>query len=258
MKRVLLFISFCIILSQAFCQTKRQFKTASWGNQKWGFVYHPTTPGKYPAIVFFHGSGEIGQDSNSVNTLLIWGPLQFIKNGWRPNFVIFAVQSSFWTPAPELEKYILDNDAEIKQYWDGVNVMWTGLSAGGQSVLDCIANNYPGSFVPMSAAATNKQIDFTKQYKIWAFHDPNDGVCPLKDVKPIYDKTGAKLTITSDGHNNWNKNYDPASVPSIYDWAFGALPIPQPPAPIKIIFATIQLPDGKTFIVYTDGSYELK
>jgi len=233
-------------------QTKKLFKTASWGNEKWGFIYKPTTIGKYPVIFFFHGAGETGTDSVSVNSLLNIGPLYFVKNtGWKPNYIIVAIQEKYWSPSAELCKYILDNEPEVKNGWNG-QTLWTGLSAGGQRVLECMANKYSGVFVPMSPAAIDlSRIDVTIPFRVLDFHADNDNVCPYKFSVELIDllnkvNPGKSSLITyHGGHSQWNDFYNPNfNSPNIYKWAFDSIPLP----PMKKLLFTLK--------VYDDGTTE--
>lgn len=248
----------CFLLSiVAYChgQTCKKFKSTSWGQTNWGYYYHPTAPGKYPAVIFFHGSGEVGTDSLAAASLLKFGPLYFVKNAaWRPNLVIFAIQVSYWSPSPDLCKYILENDPDINQYWDGKNILWTGLSAGGQRVLEAIANKYPGSFVPMSPAALDfSRFDLSVPWRVWDFHASNDQVCPYQysvDLVNLFNTTHpgtARLTTYTGGHGGWNTYYDPAykDPVNIYDWSTAGTT-----TPVKQVLVTVT--------VYTDGSTDVK
>jgi predicted peptidase len=248
----LLTLALLVIGLQCFAQTEKKFKSTSWGQTNWGYYYHPSTPGKYPAVIFFHGSGEVGTDSLAAASLLRYGPLTFVKTGWRPNMVIFAIQVGYWSPSADLCKYILDNDPDIKPYWDGVNVLWTGLSAGGQRVLEAISLKYPGSFCPMSPAGIDfSRIDLTVPWRVWDFHASNDQVCPYQysvDLVNLLNTTHpgtAQLTTYTGGHGGWNTFYDPAYKPNIYDWSTSATT-----PPVKQILVTVT--------VYTDGSTDVK
>ena len=232
---------------------QKQFKVASWGATLQGQLWLPDTPGKYPAVVYFHGLG-----ANNPAIFLTEGPLKPVAaDGWKAPYVIFGIagQSSY-PPDPGLMKYALENDPEIKQYWDGVNVLWTGLSQGGFSTLLCASEGYTGAFVPMSSPAFNPNLlDGNKTYRAWAFHADNDGICPLQNVKPAYDKMKAKFTLTHDGHSNWNKYYDPnykEDGKNLYEFAFDTSAV----TPTKKVVLTYILNNGKKLVVYDNDSYE--
>jgi len=246
----------CIVLFAQPChaQVSKKFKSTSWGQTNWGYYYRPETPGKYPVVVFFHGSGEVGSDSLAARSLLKLGPLAYIKAGWKPNLVIYAIQVSYWSPAPDLCKYILDTDPDIFPFWDGVNVLWTGLSAGGQRVLEAMALKYPGSFVPMSPAGIDfSRIDLSRPYRIWDFHGDKDNICPYKysvDLINLLNSTfpgSAKLTTYAGGHDSWQTFYDPVYKNPVSIYEFGS---------------TNASPPGKTVLVtitvYSDGTTQIK
>lgn len=238
--------------------TKKTFQVAGWGKKLTGYQWLPDAPGKYPAIVFFHGLGQ------SLDGLIGEGVLKIVNNGWKAPYVIFSMVTGAgpYPPDPLEMKYALENDPEIAKYWDGKNVMWTGLSQGGFSTLQCAANNFPGVFVPMSSPAFDANKITGTNYKAWAFHSVNDTQCPLANVKAAYIKLGAKMTTPNDGHSNWNSYYDPNSIyGNIYEWAFGAAEVVMDPPPLPVTkkaVITILLDDGKSFYKYDDKSYEIK
>lgn len=249
---IIFFLVLCGIAISTRCnsQTIKKFKTASWGNERWGYYYRPSAAGKYPVVIFFHGAGEVGSDSVSAKSLLKIGPLNFINTGWRPNLVIFAIQVSYWSPSPDMCRYILENDPDIFPFWDRVNILWTGISAGGQRTLEALSLKYPGSFVPMSPAAIDfNKIDFSVPYHVWDFHATNDNVCPFKfsfDLVDMFNKVfpgSAKLTTYLGGHGDWNQFYNPVykNPQSIYEFAeTGGIP------PKKILCVITVYDDGTT------------
>lgn len=252
---LLAFSLLCVTAVTLRCnaQTIKKFKTAAWGNERWGYYYRPAVAGKYPVVIYFHGAGEVGSDSVSARSLLNIGPLNFIKSGWSPNLVIFAIQVNYWSPSPDMCRYILENDPDIFPFWDRTNILWTGVSAGGQRVLESIALKYPGSFVPMSPAGIDfSRIDFSIPYHVWDFHASNDNVCPYKysvDLVDLFNKVfpgSAKLTTFTDGHSGWNQFYNPLykNPQSIYDFAITG---GTPPKKILVVIT-----------VYDDGSTETK
>lgn len=255
MKSNRMFSIIFLLLSVSVCdaQILKKFTVASWGDQRFGYYYRPPGTGKFPVVIYFHGAGEVGSDSVSAKSLLNIGPLNFIKAGWRPNLIIFAIQVNYWSPSPDMCNYILQNDPDIFPYWDRVNVLWTGISAGGQRVLEAITLKYPGAFVPMSPAALDfSRFDFSVPYKVWDFHASNDNVCPYKYSVDFIDMLNkmfpgsGKLTTYTDGHSGWNQFYDPTykNPISIYDFGTtGGIPA-------KKVLCVIT--------VYDDGSTETK
>jgi hypothetical protein len=190
--------------------------------------------------------------------------------------MVLAMQNPNWTIPAKFGKYVLDNDTEIKERWDG-RVLWTGLSAGGQSVEDAMAMNFPGAFVPMSMAEGAQPSYKTIKYKLWAFHSDPDSQCPFYVSKELvnncnaYFPGSAKLTLMKnpvtgapDGHGNWNYYYDPAyreAGKNIYEWAFDtatAAPAPTPnPVLTNGIAAVAEVRDITISTATLDGSKSL-
>lgn len=253
MKKIFLGCLLSLVVVCCNSQILKSFKTASWGNNKWGYYYRPQTPGKYPVVIYFHGAGEVGTDSTAAKSLLNIGPLQFIKTGWRPDLVIFAIQVNYWSPPVDLCRYILDNDQDIFPYWDRTNILWTGVSAGGQRVLEAMSLKQPGTFVPMSPAGIDfSKIDLSVPYHFWDFHASNDGVCPYKysvDLVNLLNGTfpgSAKLTTYQGGHSGWNTFYNPTYKDPINIYEFATTNSIPPKKVICII------------TVYDDGTTETK
>jgi predicted peptidase len=228
---------------------KKQFTVAGWGKKLWGYEWIPDNPGKYPAVVFFHGLGTLGGDSKSVESLLLEGPMKLISDGWKPDMVFVALQDVNYPPEPLLLDFVLYNDPEIKAAWDGKNILWTGLSAGGFRTLEAAALGLVGSFVPMSSPAFDAaKITLNKTYKAWAIHSDNDTQCPLQNVIAAYQKLQAKITTPHDGHGNWDLYYSPTwKEGSIYEFAFGPAVQPVVTNEKKLLF---------TIKVYDDGTTE--
>lgn len=229
--------------------TKRTFNVGP-SETRTGYLYTPEGTGPFPLVAFFHGMGKAGDWPDA---LLEEGPLFHVNKGWKPNFMILALQNPSWTVPANKMKYAVDNDTEIKAKWNGKNILWTGLSAGGQPVQDAMAMGYPGAFVPMSMAGGTPVNYKAGPFKLWAFHATNEGPCPFITSKSLVDGCNAafpgsakltemknEVTGIPDGHGNWNKYYDPTyreNGKNIYEFAFDLsgttdkVPPPPPPAP---------------------------
>lgn len=238
---------------------KKSFTVAGWGKKLNGYQYTPDKEGSFPVIVYFHGLG-----ANNVDRFLQEGIFKFIGSTYKPDYIAFAIAGqNAYPPDPAEMKYVLENDPEIAKQWDKKNILWTGLSQGGFSVLECAARGYDGVFIPMSSPAFDaNRINGNKTYKAWVFHSMNDGECSLVNVAAAYEKLKPQEFVTpTDGHGNWNSYYDPQSeYGNIYEWAFDSVAADVPPAPSpaeKKLVLTYYSKSGKQHLIFDDDSHQV-
>lgn len=203
---------------------KRLFETGK-GVKQYGYIWMPDgNTAKLPVIFFCHGRGTNGTTSASADKLLGQGPLQHVKAGWKPNYIIIATQWGYdWSVSADAVKYVLDNDPDVKKYGNG-QFMVTGLSAGGTTVVECMKRfNAPGwSFVPMSPAADAVNNYPAGVYRVWAFCGTLDTLTPASTVIDMR-KIGAKVTLYPDTHKGWAGKYDPnfkQDGQNVYEYSF--------------------------------------
>jgi hypothetical protein len=205
----------------------KQFKIATWNLNAWGILYIPDNiQGKVPIVIFNHGAGETGSSQASTSKLYTHGPLNFIQSGWKPNFIVVALQHSSWSPTPTSNEYILKNDPDILNKWDGKTGIVTGLSAGGETTVQFMDNyDYPDfSYVIMSPAGNATLKNPVKGNKTWYFSGDKD--YHFTDTASALSKlTNGRLTIYPGGHSGWNTFYNPnykeiidGNSLNIYDW----------------------------------------
>lgn len=272
-----LFILLLIVTSglQAFSQKEKkvQVPVTQWGNMRPALVYQPTRGalpnGKYPAIVFFHGVGEQG---NNVDALMGQGLPWVIENVSPPYsvnpttkdttyFIVLSIQAEWWSPSPEWMPYALK---WLKENYpvDSNFIYATGLSAGGQNSFNALINplssKYFAAGVPMSIAgfdAANAPSIALSKIKTWFFDGDNDGNY-LEFTKAAYAlcnklfPNSSKLTLYPGGHGPWTPYYNPTyknNGQSIYDWMLlNAKGVPE--ASVKTLLFTIK--------IYSDGTVE--
>lgn len=179
--------------------------------------------GKKPLIVFMHGSGERGTNTD---LLKIHGPLKYLKTHALDAYVL-AVQ------CPENELYDAEAVFRLIQKTvkenniDDKRIYLTGLSMGGWGVWE-VAQAHPEAFaalVPIAGYADSVPMieDCTKLGAIATriYHglldkdvDVNYAIAIYKQLKPC--AKDLELTIFDDaGHDSWTRVYDD---PAVYEW----------------------------------------
>lgn len=254
-------------------QKKVQVPVTQWGNMRSALIYAPTkgalSNGKYPAILFFHGVGEQG---NNVDALFGQGLPWVIENVSPPYsvnpltkdttcFIVLSIQAEWWSPEPawmpHVIKWLKDNYPVDSNY-----IYSTGLSAGGQNSFNALINaassKYFAAGVPMSIAgfeAASAPNLAANKVKTWFFDGDADGSY-LEFTKMAYNLANkllpgsSKLTIYPGGHGPWTPYYNPQwkeKGVSIYDWML-LNPKGAPEQPVKKLVMTIR--------VFSDGSIE--
>ena len=259
------------------------------GQSESAIVHLPDDYGKtttrYPLMVFLHGMGEGGKNPATIyNSSTAGGPAYYIAQGKFPasfvnpadgksyKFIVVSPQSTngWSTTAPQLENIL---SYLYKTYRvDTARVYLTGLSAGGEGVLEYVgklqgtglpvnATHKIAAFIPMSAvmnaglrplyAATIIADD----NHIWGFGSPSDthGANTLNLVLDYVNQKKANYGLTTSyagGHCCWGQFYNPAFTQNgmnIYQWALqytkGASALPATvPAANAGSDQTVQLP----------------
>lgn len=183
-------------------------------------VYWPS--GATHVLVFIPGDGEYGTDKNKLYT---WGPLSFIRNGWRPDFAVIGIQP----PTNTTSSVYRLNTVDIFLNWifktfPAQTFSATGLSYGAEHwylYMERATGRQPYAFIPMSYTESAAPSAWYKITKTWGFVGTQD--FPYASMKTFIGKIpGAKLTTYNGGHSGWNTFYDPKwseSGQSIYQFA---------------------------------------
>ena len=175
---------------------------------------------KWPLILFLHGSGERGDDSNK---LMDQGPLGYINRGHPLPFVVVAPQCprrDHWSPE-KLNQLITEIEATYRI--DPKRIYVTGLSMGGYGTFD-LAACFPerlAAIAPVAGGVNPEMAERLKGVPTWIFHGEDDDAVPARysvDMAGEMKKLGAEVTLTlypGIGHGGWDKTY---GNPALYDW----------------------------------------
>ncbi|MEI6899558.1 MAG: dienelactone hydrolase family protein, partial [Bacteroidota bacterium] len=148
---------------------------------------------KFPLVLFFHGSGERGNDNSSQ---LQHGSSLFVDKENRKKFPAFVVfpqcpENTKWvdvdwkhesdimpvSPTPTMNLVISLLDTLTKYLpIDTARIYVMGLSMGGFGTWDIISR-FPGKFaaaVPICGGGDENQADRLIKTPIWAFHGSLD------------------------------------------------------------------------------------
>jgi predicted peptidase len=129
------------------------YKIEVGGTEGWNLeLYIPdATPkdAKLPLVLFNTGNGEVGKNESDRAEIYRQGPMYYIQNGWKPNFMVGGCQSTFgWAGYPfnlamlqELTGggYPLDKDG----------IILTGLSGGAHACHEYVQDTPPDKYIPV-------------------------------------------------------------------------------------------------------------
>jgi len=212
---------------------------------------------KFPMIIFFHGGGEIGNDSTQLYNILKNGPLKHVTAGTFPtSFIVNSKTYKFIIIAPQfttLDNSYPDEVDNIIEYAkqnykvDVSRIYLTGLSVGAGQAWNYVGknSNYArkiAAIVPIGSYINETRDEFkitngkaqiiaASNMPIWATHNNGDDICPLswdvnaldliKSSNPAL-RPQPKLTVFNAwGHEGWTQTYDPnfkENNMNIYEW----------------------------------------
>jgi hypothetical protein len=184
-----------------------------------------------PTIVFTPGNGETG---TNVAELYYYGPLKYIKNGWRPKFIVVAVQPLKVYSTYVAPRFLHTMLTAIRKnaYVDTNRLMLTGLSGGGGTTL-CYVRNHPAPYRVRAIAVFS--IPFypkcsdglcggdlrMKTLPAWGLSGDDDSFTgPMRRYFDFLKKYGcpARWTTYNGGHYGWNAFYNPSWSGNLYGW----------------------------------------
>lgn len=229
--KLILLASLALGFNFSFAQkeSKGKFEVEVKQVKQLGFLLSTTQDkkGKKPLIVFLHGSGEKGTDTEK---LKVHGPLKYIKNNPLDAYILApqCPENDYWD-AEALYRLILKIQKENPDI-DTNRIYLTGLSMGGWGAWN-LAIAHPEMFaalVPICGFVD--RVPMIENCKIAAiptriFHGLLDDVVSVDYAIAIYKKlkncpdAKVALTIFDDAnHDSWTRVYD---HPEIYQWMMG-------------------------------------
>jgi predicted peptidase len=206
------------------------------------------SPGaKYPLVVFFHGSGERGNDNEKQ---LLNGVERFARPESRSQYPCFVLapqcpthlgdQPIMWTGAREemhRSKLAPEPAAPLQTALELLfmiqethpadldRVYITGISMGGFATWEALIR-HPQNFaaaIPVCGGGDVGFADRIKHIAIWAFHGAEDPVVPVISSRSMIDmlKQAAGNPRYTEyprvGHNSWDRAY---AEPELLSWLF--------------------------------------
>jgi predicted peptidase len=223
------------------------------GSPKLRMPYRLLTPktsnssASYPLVLFFHGSGERGDDNQKQ---LRNGVARFAAPASQSRYPCFVLapqcptdldnQPTMWTGerermhslklAPEAAAPLqtaLELTAAIQEKFpvDMHRVYVTGISMGGFATWEALIR-YPEKFaaaIPICGGGDVGYADRIRNIPIWAFHGADDPTVPVRcsrSMVEMIEKAGGHPLYTEYpgvGHNSWDLAY---AEPELLSWLF--------------------------------------
>lgn len=177
--------------------------------------------GKYPLLLYLHGSGIRGNDLSKLEDS---GPRPFLMNNDYPFVLVSPLckEHDSWH-----SKYLLDllDSIETKLPIDRDRVYVTGLSMGGTGAWH-LAQDAPGRFAAIAPICGRSDYDLAllmrmKDVPVWAFHGKLDDIIPYEESERLVNKlkeegADVKFTLYPDlGHDCYDAAY---KDPELYAW----------------------------------------
>jgi predicted peptidase len=211
-------------------------------------MYHQSTR-KYPLLIYFHGSGQIGDGSAAaLQKVLNAGTAKVLaEKRFPPNLVVDGKNFSFIVLMPQFRGEPSNQD--VKQFvdyakanyrHDAARVYLSGSSMGARKLTE-FAATYPTdqtAIVPLAGALffeLNKKAKNIADNRVaaWLFHNENDQTINVSESKNFVNAVNsfnppirAKLTLfpwsdSPEGHDAWtiptNPDYRENGI-NIYEW----------------------------------------
>jgi predicted peptidase len=203
--------------------------------------------GNYPVVLFFHGSGERGDDNEKQ---LLNGVERFATHDSQARYPCFVLapqcpthlddQPIMWTGERERMHQLkltpevaiplrtaleLLNTIQEKFQVDLDRIYVAGISMGGFATWESLIR-HPRKFaaaIPVCGGGDASYADQIRHIPVWAFHGANDSTVPVECSRlmiKMLEKAGGHPRYTEYpgvGHNSWDRAY---AEPELLSWLF--------------------------------------
>ncbi len=168
----------------------------------------------WPLVLFLHGSGERGDDLESVKR---HGPPMLVEKGKDFPFILVSPQCPLGRRWEPLELSVLLDEIEKDYRVDTNRVYVTGLSMGGEGTWK-LAFAEPHRFAaiaPVCGRTNSFYLDagLLKDMPVWVFHGAKDDVVPVAESERLVSAlkeagSTVKFTVYPEAnHNAWTETY---------------------------------------------------
>lgn len=234
-------IAFFLCIS-VLCYSQQTAKVTP--QNTWFYEYLPpsfsTNTNKYPVVFFLHGIGERGNTEADLARVANNGPPKYIKNGWRPDFIMVSPQlkSSYGSWHNSYIDGVIEHYKSINPRIDLSRIYLVGLSLGGGGVWTYSQEWQYGqklaAVVPVCGAFNNVNLACNygiTNLPVWAHHGDADNIVVVSKSIDMVNAINAcnpapnplaKLSIYPGiAHNSWDiafKTDNTYHTPNVWQW----------------------------------------
>jgi hypothetical protein len=223
---------------------------------------------KLPLILFNTGNGEVGNTESDRAEIYRNGPMKFIKEGWKPNFLVGGCQSTYgWAGYPFFLAMLQELTREGAYPLDKGAIFLTGLSGGAYACFEYVNDTPPLKYIPVRGiipmGITPQVPTYPERYKevsVWGFAGNNDS--HHDKMKAFIQKYASdyKWTTYIGGHGGWNTFYNPnyrENGMNIYEWALSKVKF-NPPVPEPAEWPKEVTHEGVVYVLNEDNTWRTK
>lgn len=255
-----LFICLFIIIStfgfgQSKSLLKKEFVLNSdpWPAKEWGYYSIPTDKTKkFPVIIFFHGTGEVGKGEPGLVKLDNQGFIPY-ADSLKKDFALLAMQSDNWSVNVAHAIYVVDNDPEFKGRIS--EIVLTGFSAGASNIINYVIASAENAkriraVIPISSPDVDRS-KFKNAFGVKGLiFGTDDGYASGSMAREFAASIGGTYSDEPLSH----ESYSIYKKPELYQWIRAQVTsvVITPVIPKIILTITI---DGKTYTVLDNKTW---
>lgn len=189
------------------------------------YRFHHPGPGRWPVIVFLHGSGERGDDNashlkNGVEVLAGWPAIIVAPQCPRGQ----SWGGSWWrevTP-PQAQVARLVQHLTARASVDAGRVSLVGFSMGAIGGWELVTRHRAlfSAFVPIAGDVEVEDAKALAGFPIWAFHGADDDAVPNAHIREIARRgyVSKYTEFPGVGHMSWRPALE---TPHLQEWLLG-------------------------------------